>query len=149
MPARWGPGEGGASQRQARGGTQLAHPRDNARMDAALGSKVDPPHRPVASQRSLAIHDVEAIVARRLAEMKPCEENGPRLNKSPFTEDIQAEVLPVGTTDPVHHLVQFENTILLHNFSDAMYCKAFATTLRSTTRTWFHQLPSSSISSFT
>ena len=38
--------------------------------------------------------------------------------------------------------------MLLHNFSDAMYCKVFATTLKSTARTWFHQLPSSSIGSF-
>ena len=102
---------------------------------------------------------MEAIVARRLAEMKPCEKNSTRPNKSLFTGDIQTEVLPVGTnlpkfepydgtTDPVDHLVQFENTMLLHNFSDAMYCKAFATTLKSTARTWFHQLPSSSIATF-
>ena len=65
---------------------------------------------------------------------------------SPFTENIQAKVLPVGTNlpmfesydgtiNPVDHLVQFENTMLLHNLSDAMYCKAFATTLKSTART--------------
>ena len=29
-----------------------------------------------------------------------------------------------------------------------MYCKAFATTLKSTACTWFHQLPSSSIATF-
>ena len=53
-----------------------------------------------------------------------------------------------GSTDPVDHLVQFENTMLLHNFMDAMYHKAFATILKPTARTWFHQLLSLLIGSF-
>ena len=118
-------------------------------------------YRPAASQQSLEVQDVEAIVARRLAEIQPYERNTPNPlpSKSPFTEAIQAEVVPVrinlpkfesydGTTDPVDHLVQFENTMLLHNFSDAMYCKVFTTTLKLTARTWFHQLPSSSTATF-
>ena len=79
--------------------------------------------------------------------------------RSPFTEAIKAEVLLVGTnppkfesydgsTDPVGHLVQLENTMLLHNFTDTKDCKVFATTLKSKTHTCFHQLPSLSIGSF-
>ena len=94
---------------------------------------------------------MEEIIARRLAEMRPCDQTitNPPPNKSPFTEAIQVEVLPVGTnppkfesydgsTDPMGHLVQFKNTMLLHNFTDAMYCKVLVTTLKSTARTWFH-----------
>ena len=96
-----------------------------------------------------------------LAEMRPCEQNAllPPLNKSPFIEAIHAKILPIETnppkfesydesTDPVDHLIQFENTMLMHNLKEAMYCKAFATTLKSMARTWFHQLPNSSIGSF-
>lgn len=36
----------------------------------------------------------------------------------------------------------------MHNFIEAMYCKAFAPTLKLIAHTWFHQLSSSSISSF-
>ena len=108
-------------------------------------------HRPPASQQSLAVQDVEAVIARRLAEISPCEQNVPNLlpSKSPFTEAIQAEVLPVGTnllkfesydgsTDPVDNFVQFENIMLLHNFTNAMYCKAFAKILKFTAQPCFH-----------
>ena len=36
----------------------------------------------------------------------------------------------------------------MHNFSDALYYKAYATMLKLIARTWFYQLPSSSIISF-
>jgi len=163
---------------QQRRGSQLPNAHEDIHPAPMMGVQADFSQRPAASQRSLATRDIEAIVARRLAELIPSNPTVPASNptvptptdtpatapvsmptRSPFTEAIQAEVLPVGTnppkleayngsTDPVDHLIQFENTMLLHNFSDAMYCKVFATVLKSTACTWFRQLPSSSIGSF-
>ena len=97
-------------------------------------------------------------MVRRLVEIMPCEQNALQrlLITSPFIEAIQAKVLLIGTKipkfesydgsiDPMDHLIQFKNTMLMHNFTDAMYCKAFATTFKSTARTWFYQLSSSSV----
>ena len=56
---------------------------------------------------------------------------------SPFSTEIQNEVLPLnvrqphleqyeGLTDPEDHLAYFLNTLQLHHFSDAIICKLFA-----------------------
>ena len=46
-----------------------------------------------------------------------------------------------GMTDPEDHLAYFLNTLQLHNFSDAIMCKLFASSLKGVARSWFSQLP--------
>ncbi|KAL0412177.1 UNVERIFIED_CONTAM: hypothetical protein Slati_3807400 [Sesamum latifolium] len=56
-----------------------------------------------------------------------------------FTEEVMADKLPVncrtpaiaeydGTTDPQEHLSRFENTALLHRYTDGIKCRVFVTT---------------------
>ena len=71
---------------------------------------------------------------------------------SPFSMEIQKEVLPLkvrqphlehyeGTSDLEDHLAYFMNNLQLHNFSDAITCKLFASSLKGVARSWFSQLP--------
>ncbi|KAL0448128.1 UNVERIFIED_CONTAM: hypothetical protein Slati_1940700 [Sesamum latifolium] len=57
----------------------------------------------------------------------------------PFTEAVIADELPancctptiaeyVGTIDPLEHLSRFENTALLHKYTDRIKCHIFVTT---------------------
>ena len=78
---------------------------------------------------------------------------------SPFSVEIQKEVLPLNvrrphleqyerTSDPEDHLAYFLNTLQLHNFSDAIMCKLFASSLKGVARSWFSQLLTGSIKTF-
>ena len=68
---------------------------------------------------------------------------------SPFSAEIQKEVLPLnvrqphleqyeGMTDPEDHLAYFLNTLQLYNFSDAIMCKLFTSSLKGVARSWFN-----------
>lgn len=51
-----------------------------------------------------------------------------------IVDDLSALFCPInfeydGTTDPWDHICLFENTILLHHYSDGVKCRVFATTL--------------------
>ncbi|KAL0456350.1 UNVERIFIED_CONTAM: hypothetical protein Slati_0974200 [Sesamum latifolium] len=70
----------------------------------------------------------------------------------PFTEGVMSDELPVnyrtraiaeydGTTDPQEHLSQFENTALLHRYTDIIKCRVFLTTFARAAQQWFNQLP--------
>ena len=87
--------------------------------------------------------------------------NTPRTSTevSPFVPEVLAEVLPLGvrlphlesydgSIDPEEHVYYFVNMMQLHNFSDAILCKTFSTTLKGVARTWFNQLPGGTITSF-
>ena len=78
---------------------------------------------------------------------------------SPFSAEIQKEVLPLnmrqphlehykGMSDPEDHLAYFMNTLQLHNFSNAIMYKLFASSLKGVARSWFSQLPVGSIKTF-
>ena len=78
---------------------------------------------------------------------------------SPFVAEILAEVLRFraklphletydGSTNPDEHVYYFMNTMQLHNFNDAILYKTFSITLKGVSRTWFNQLPSATITSF-
>ena len=88
-------------------------------------------------------------------------ENTPRTptGVSPFVPEVLGEVLPLGarlphlesydrSSDPKEHVYYFVNTMQLHNFSDAILCKMFSTTLKGVAQTWFNQLPGGTITSF-
>ncbi|KAL0434233.1 UNVERIFIED_CONTAM: hypothetical protein Slati_2757600 [Sesamum latifolium] len=77
----------------------------------------------------------------------------------PFTEEVMAEELPVncrtpaiaeydGTTDPQEHLSRFENTALLHQYTDGIKCRVFVTIFARAAQQWFNQLPPAVIGSF-
>ncbi|XP_074566213.1 uncharacterized protein LOC141822780 [Curcuma longa] len=95
----------------------------------------------------------------------PARGKGPEIgegsgtNGSPFTRRILDEELPrhfrtpqfldyIGSTDPEDHLGRFENAAMLHQYTDAIKCRVFLTTLVGSALRWFSQLPPSSISSF-
>ncbi|KAI3474877.1 hypothetical protein Pfo_030188 [Paulownia fortunei] len=69
----------------------------------------------------------------------------------PFTEEVMMDDLPTnfrslnydydGTTYPWEHLCRFENSALLHRYSDGVKCKVFLTTLSKSAQQWFSQLP--------
>ncbi|KAL0411840.1 UNVERIFIED_CONTAM: hypothetical protein Slati_3773700 [Sesamum latifolium] len=77
----------------------------------------------------------------------------------PFTETVMADELPVncrtptiteydGTTDPQEHLARFENTALLHRYTDGIKWRVFVTTFARVVQQWFNQLPTGAIGSF-
>ncbi|KAL0336559.1 UNVERIFIED_CONTAM: hypothetical protein Sradi_4867800 [Sesamum radiatum] len=53
-----------------------------------------------------------------------------------------------GTTDPQEHLSRFENTTLLHRYTDGIKCRIFITTFVRAAQQWFNQLPAGAIGSF-
>ena len=78
---------------------------------------------------------------------------------SQFYAEIQKEVLPLnvrqphleqyeGTSDLEDHLAYFLNTLQLHNFSDVIMCKLFTSSLKGVARSWFSQLSTASIKTF-
>ncbi|XP_073153497.1 uncharacterized protein [Henckelia pumila] len=78
--------------------------------------------------------------------------------RSPFTTAILAEVLTAGVKiaslpeydgsgDPQDHLDRFYAKADLYDFSDAVYCKIFRTTLTNRALAWFNKLPAGSIAS--
>ena len=46
------------------------------------------------------------------------------------------------------HLDSYKNLISLQGYSNEIMCKAFSTTLKGSTRSWFRKLPLKTIDSF-
>lgn len=62
-----------------------------------------------------------------------------------MVNDVLASFMPVtfeydGTSDTCDHICRFENTALLHRYSDGVKYMVFATTLTKFAQTWFSQL---------
>ncbi|XP_074561116.1 uncharacterized protein LOC141817345, partial [Curcuma longa] len=79
--------------------------------------------------------------------------------KSPFTHRILDEEVPrrfrthqfadyTGAMDPEDHVGRFENAASLHQYTDAIRCRVFSTTLSGSALRWFSRLPPASIDSF-
>ncbi|KAL0451932.1 UNVERIFIED_CONTAM: hypothetical protein Slati_1171300 [Sesamum latifolium] len=77
----------------------------------------------------------------------------------PFTEGVMVDELLVncrtpaiaeydGTTDPQEHMYWFENTALLHRYTDDIKCRVIVTTFARAAEQWFNQLPPAVIGSF-
>ncbi|XP_074560659.1 uncharacterized protein LOC141816830 [Curcuma longa] len=89
----------------------------------------------------------------------PYPGEGSSSHKSPFAQWILEEELPrhfrapqlmdyTGATDPEDHLGKFENAATLHQYTDAIKCRVFLTTLAGAAVRWFNHLPPASICSF-
>ncbi|XP_074559159.1 uncharacterized protein LOC141815103 [Curcuma longa] len=96
---------------------------------------------------------------RRSKGKGPHPGEGSSSNKSPFAPWILEEELPrhfrapqladyTGATDPEDHLGKFENAATLHQYTDAIKCRVFLTTLAGAAVRWFNHLPPASICSF-
>ncbi|XP_010681480.2 uncharacterized protein LOC104896427 [Beta vulgaris subsp. vulgaris] len=79
---------------------------------------------------------------------------------NPFGENIMRAITPRkvkvpptdhydGTTDPIDHLAAFKAQMSVQTSNKAAWCKFFLTTLKGLALTWFTELPSGNISSFT
>ncbi|KAK6123248.1 hypothetical protein DH2020_043005 [Rehmannia glutinosa] len=76
----------------------------------------------------------------------------------PFSASVMADELPTsfhsltyvydGTTDPWENLCRFENSSLLHRYSDGVKCRVILTTLSQSSQQWFNPFPADSIGSF-
>lgn len=77
---------------------------------------------------------------------------------TPFFANIVNEELPInfrrvtfeysGKMDQYNHVCRFNNTASLHQFSDAIKCRVFITTLTGPAHQWFAQLPDASINNY-
>ena len=79
--------------------------------------------------------------------------------KSPFTRGIEKAKLPRwfrqptfamynGRTDPVEHVSQFKQKMVVHSQDEALMCRVFPSSLELMPMRWFDGLRTNSISSF-
>ena len=82
-----------------------------------------------------------------------------QISKSPFTRKIEKEKLlkrfhqPTfamynGRTDPVEHVSQFKQKMVVHSQDEALMCRVFSSILGPMSMRWFDGLRTNSISSF-
>ncbi|GKV37469.1 hypothetical protein SLEP1_g45495 [Rubroshorea leprosula] len=72
------------------------------------------------------------------------------ITAEPYQEGFKIPHLETydGTKDPDEHLHTYQAIMRIQNANDAMMCKVFPATLKSTARRWYHKLPRHSIDSF-
>ena len=82
-----------------------------------------------------------------------------QISKSPFTRGIEKAKHPKrlhqttfvmynGRTDPVEHVSQFKQKMIVHSQDEALMCKVFPSSLGPMLMRWFNGLRKNSISSF-
>ena len=82
-----------------------------------------------------------------------------QISKSPFTRGIEKAKLPRcfhqltftmynGRTDPVEHVSQFKQKMVVHSQDEALLCRVFPSSLGPMPMRWFDGLRTNSISSF-
>ncbi|XP_050278084.1 uncharacterized protein LOC126719592 [Quercus robur] len=82
-----------------------------------------------------------------------------RISQSPFTRRIEGAELPRqfhqltfaiynGQTDPVEHVSQFNQRMVVHSRDEALMCKVFPFSLGPIAMRWFYGLKPNSINSF-
>ena len=82
-----------------------------------------------------------------------------QISKSPFTRGIEKAKLHRrfhqltfamynGQTDPVEHVSQFKQKMVVHSQDEALMCRVFSSSLRPMPMRWFDGLKTNSISSF-
>ena len=82
-----------------------------------------------------------------------------QISKSPFTQGIEKAKLPKhfhqstftmynGRTNPVEHVSQFKQKMVVHSQDEALLCRVFPSSLGPMLMRWFDGLRTNSISSF-
>ena len=82
-----------------------------------------------------------------------------QISKSPFTRGIEKAKLPRrfhqpmfaihnGRTDPVEHVSQFKQKMVVHSQDKALMCRVFPSSLGPMAMRWFDELMTNSVSSF-
>ena len=82
-----------------------------------------------------------------------------QISKSPFTWGIEKAKLPRrfhqptfamynGRTDPIEHVSQFKQKMIVHSQDEALMCRVFPSSLGPMPMRWFDGLKTNSISSF-
>ena len=82
-----------------------------------------------------------------------------QLSRSPFTRRIEGAALPQwfqqptfsiynGNTDPVEHVSQFNQRMVVHSKDEALMCKVFPSSLGPAAIRWFNGLKANSIDSY-
>ena len=82
-----------------------------------------------------------------------------QISKSPFTRRIEKAKLPRrfhqptfiiynGRTDPIEHVSQFKQKMVVHSQDEALMCRVFPSSLGPMPTRWFNGLKTNSISSF-
>ncbi|GKV05301.1 hypothetical protein SLEP1_g17330 [Rubroshorea leprosula] len=72
------------------------------------------------------------------------------ITAEPYQEGFKIPHLETydGSGDPDEHLHTYQAIMRIQNANDAMMCKVFPATLKSTARRWYHKLPRHSIDSY-
>ncbi|GKV39547.1 hypothetical protein SLEP1_g47305 [Rubroshorea leprosula] len=72
------------------------------------------------------------------------------ITAEPYQEGFKIPHLETydGSSDPDEHLHTYQAIMRIQNANDAMMCKVFPATLKSTARRWYHKLPRHSIDSY-
>ncbi|GKV17775.1 hypothetical protein SLEP1_g28236 [Rubroshorea leprosula] len=72
------------------------------------------------------------------------------ITAEPYQEGFKIPHLETydGSGDPDEHLYTYQAIMRIQNANDAMMCKVFPATLKSTARRWYHKLPRHSIDSY-
>ncbi|GKV09317.1 hypothetical protein SLEP1_g20835 [Rubroshorea leprosula] len=72
------------------------------------------------------------------------------ITAEPYQEGFKIPHLETydGSDDPDEHLHTYQAIMRIQNANDAMMCKVFPTTLKSTAKRWYHKLPRHSIDSY-
>ncbi|GKV48032.1 hypothetical protein SLEP1_g54871 [Rubroshorea leprosula] len=72
------------------------------------------------------------------------------ITAEPYQEGFKIPHLETydGSGDPNEHLHTYQAIMRIQNANDAMMCKVFPATLKSTARRWYHKLPRHSIDSY-
>ena len=82
-----------------------------------------------------------------------------QISKSPFTRKIERARLPRwfhqimftlynGRTDPIEHVSQFNQRMVVHSKNEALMCKVFPSSLGPVAMRWFNDLKTNSIDSY-
>ena len=82
-----------------------------------------------------------------------------QLSRSPFTRRIEGAALPRrfqqptftiynGNTDPVEHVSQFNQRMVVHSKNEALMCKVFPSSLGPATMRWFNGLKADFVDSY-
>ena len=82
-----------------------------------------------------------------------------QLSRSPFTSRIEGAILPRrfqqpnftiynGNTDPVEHVSQFNQRMVVHSKNEVLICKVFPSSLGLAAMRWFNGLKENSVDSY-